>query len=806
MYKNLKFYKQKHYYYLKSLLLGLIIACLVFVPFIIYDKGLFLYYGDYNVQDIPFYQLLHDLLLNGEFFWTNKTDLGANVIGSYTFYFLTSPFFWITLPFKSEFIPYLMGPILILKFAFATLTSYIYLKRYAHNQNFAIMCAIMYAFSGFSIYNIFFFHFHEAIIIFPLVLASFDTFMYDKKRGLFLIAIFSSCFLHYYFFAGQAVFLIIYWAINIASKRWVFNFKEFFYLILEAILGIGLNSIILFPTILAISQNPRTTNFLQGWNAWLYSNEQRYVQILQSFFFPAELPARPNFTPNSDAKWASIAAWLPMFGMTGVIAWIQTKYTHWLKRLLIALFIISFIPILNSSFQLFNAMYYARWFYMLTLIMGLATMMALESYNIDWDMAIKTSFFITLCIALPIGLTPITVNNKYKIGLMAYPARFWIYVSISILSLLIVTIIINKFLYNKRKLFAFSTFYIFIISILSSWFIISEGKSYSDDTHNFIIPHCINASKNINLPNINNCRVDIYDGIDNQAMFWQLPTIQAFHSIVPGSIMEFYPTIGVERNVASRPDVDVYGLRGLTSCKWLFDYQDNNEHFGDKDVDISTRMPGWSYYDSQNGFNIWQNDYYIPFGFTYKNYITRSQYNSCDEEIRHLLLLKAIVLEDESEAKYSNIMEKLNHLDNIDYYEWNYFRDCIDRKSDTCYYFNYGKNSFEAQIDNKDNIEKLVFFSIPFEKGWKAKVNQQYVEIEKVNVGFMAVKVPAQMVSNIEFEYITPGLIYGCYISLIFLIITLIYILIINKRSNKYISRGRRLYRVASNYDYTLLK
>ena len=28
-------------------------------------------------------------------------------------------------------------------------------------------------------------------------------------------------------------------------------------------------------------------------------------------------------------------------------------------------------------------------------------------------------------------------------------------------------------------------------------------------------------------------------------MYWQIPTIQAFHSIVPGSIMEFYPSIGV---------------------------------------------------------------------------------------------------------------------------------------------------------------------------------------------------------------------------------------------------------------------
>lgn len=35
-------------------------------------------------------------------------------------------------------------------------------------------------------------------------------------------------------------------------------------------------------------------------------------------------------------------------------------------------------------------------------------------------------------------------------------------------------------------------------------------------------------------------------------MFWEVQSIQAFHSIVPGSLMEFYDSIGVQRDVASR--------------------------------------------------------------------------------------------------------------------------------------------------------------------------------------------------------------------------------------------------------------
>ena len=100
--------------------------------------------------------MCHDAVRSGNIFWSWTTDLGANFIGSYTFYLLGSPFFWLTLPFPSAAVPYLMGPLFILKFGCASLTGYIYLKRYVKNPRSALIGGMLYAFSGFSIYNIFF--------------------------------------------------------------------------------------------------------------------------------------------------------------------------------------------------------------------------------------------------------------------------------------------------------------------------------------------------------------------------------------------------------------------------------------------------------------------------------------------------------------------------------------------------------------------------------------------------------------------------------------------------------------------------
>ena len=164
----------------QAFFLALAVAAALFIPFIIYGRGYFIYYGDFNVQQIPFYQLAHDCVRSGDIFWNWNTDLGANFIGSYSFYLLGSPFFWLTLPFPSAAVPYLMGPLLILKFACSGLTAYLYLQRFVKPEN-AVIGSLLYAFSGFSIYNVFFNHFHEAIVYFPLILLGMELYMKENR-------------------------------------------------------------------------------------------------------------------------------------------------------------------------------------------------------------------------------------------------------------------------------------------------------------------------------------------------------------------------------------------------------------------------------------------------------------------------------------------------------------------------------------------------------------------------------------------------------------------------------------------------
>ena len=151
-------YKQEKSYYRRAFFYALLMAVLLLLPFVVIDSGYFIFYGDYNAQQIPFYKICISAVQEGNFGWNWQTDLGANLIGSYSFYTLGSPFFWFAALFPVSISQYLMAPLLALKLALSSLFAFIYIRRFVSKSQSALVGGLLYAFSGFSLYNIFFNH------------------------------------------------------------------------------------------------------------------------------------------------------------------------------------------------------------------------------------------------------------------------------------------------------------------------------------------------------------------------------------------------------------------------------------------------------------------------------------------------------------------------------------------------------------------------------------------------------------------------------------------------------------------------
>ncbi len=793
---------------LSTFLIALGVAAACFLPYIFAGKGYFVFFGDFNAQQIPFYKLCHEAVRSGNMGWSHLTDLGANFVGSYSFYLLGSPFFWLTVPFPNAWVPYFMGPLLMLKFACAALTAYFYLRRFTRKGETARLGGLLYAFSGFSVYNIFFNHFHEALIVFPLLLLALELLMTERRTGVFALAVALCAVTNYFFFFGMVVFCVLYFFVRVITGAVRVRFTRFLQMLFEAVLGLLLAMFLLLPSLSAILGNGRVDSLQTGWDAIMYGKEQIYLNIIECFFFPPDLPARPVFFPGAEVRWSSLGGWMPVFGMVGVFAWFFNRRGNWLRRMLGICFFMAMVPVLNSAFYAFNTAYYARWFYMPILLMCLATVLMIEDQTADWNRGWKWVFGITLAFGLVIGFFPqkredgtlllglymqeadekiLHLPFLPKVGIaveQTYFLRFWVTVLIAVSALLILRFLLRMRKGSLKKFTVWSTVAVCVFSVIYTNIFIFDGRQYSYDIKDMVIDRLIEGK--VDLPAGDDYRIDVYEGMDNAAMYLEYPSINAFHSVVPPSIINFYEYVGETRDVASRPEYDNVALRTLLSVKYLL-----NAPTGDHDRFVNNEsgeaeMYGFRYIRTSGGFLVYENDNYTPYGYSYNYYMTKEFCDRYEAKDRAAWMTKAVLLTDEQIKKYGGTMQNIETL--YDVYETDdpdattmalgeeaLATDAANLRQTAATEFSYIKNGFTATVSRTE--DSLVFFSVPYDNGFTATVNGKPVEIEQVNVGFMAVPVTAG-VSHITFTYQTPGLAQGVKISCAAAVVFVIYLIV----------------------------
>lgn len=758
--------------YLFVFLVSFGVMMAVFTPLLIYNKGYFFYYGDFNSQQLMFYDHVQKAAKSGTLNWDWGTDLGSSFIGAYSFYLLGSPFFWLTTLFPKGAAPYLIPWLLSLKTAVAALTAYAYIRRFVQSREASVIGAMLYAFSGFQLYNVFFNHFHDVTALFPLLLLALEMNVNDGRKGFFAVTVCLMAVVNYFFFTGQVTFLIIYFVCRCLSKNdFKITLKKFGLLALESVVGVMMAAFLLLPAVMGIIENPRVDRMLTGMDMAVYDDKFRIIRIIQSFFMMPDPPARSNLFTSDTAKWASIGGYLPMFSMAGVIAFMKARKGHWAKRLTAACIVCAFVPFLNTSFYMFNSSYYARWYYMPILIMALMTACVIEPQpETDNQPPAQLKKGVPLCVAavlvfLAVGLLPTEVQEKYVFFKIAkYYDLFWIQIGVTA----VLTGVLVWFAYfckgkNRTKLLVWLTVGACVVCAASSvWYGASQGIYPEVYTR-----QAINGKEQVQLPQKDGefYRIDTSENIDNFCMFWGYSSMRAFQSAVSPSIMEFYIDMGLTRDVASRIDTRFYQLRPLLSVKYYVKRKPLEDDF--------QPMPGFSLFKETKDFCIYENKNYLPMGLAYDSYITKEEYDSYSTGGKAAALLDSLVLTEEQYERYSDIIDKreqrtVNSISNFN-------KSIEERRSSCCYSFKPDTNGFSAEI-NLDE-DRLVMFSVPYDKGWSAAVNGKEVRVEKVASGLTAIKVPAGQGTKIRFDYHVVGLKEGIIISLAGVAILAVYLI-----------------------------
>ena len=752
--------EQSHKKFWQAVGLCALTAAVFFLPFYILDGGFFHYAGDFNSQQISFYRYMNGFVKGAgypdstfagaprnTFSWA--TDLGSGVMNAYSFYLYGSPFFWLSVLLPQSWLPYMMVPLLVLKFGVAGGGAYLYLRRYVKNANYAVLGACLYALSGFAVYNVFFNHFVDVVALFPYLLWALDETIYEDRHGLFAFWVAVNLLNNYFFFVGQVIFLCIYFVCKLTAKDFRLTGRKFGHLLWESVLGVAMGCLLLFPAVLSLLQNPRTIDLSSGWGFLTYAKVQQYLAILLSWILPPDSPYLTSVWSEGVIKWTSMTAYLPLCSLAGAMAYWRSRKADSKKRIVAVCAVCALVPVLNSAFYALNSSYYARWYYMPTLILAAMTVNALEDPDIDLDAPARGIGWIMLA-TLVFAVVPVRddTTETWSFGVLKNPEQFFVVLGFGLLGLMLYRVLCSKWRQDSR--FAQRmTAAVLVFACAFTMVHIGIGKFGQWHTDSDLVEQDKNALllKN-DLPE-GDYRIDTYKIHDNIGMWLDKSCLQYFGSTAAPSILSFYPGLGVKRDVRSEPEITNYALRGLLSVEYLITTPEKRESFEDE------ADAGWTYLADVDGYTLYHNDNYVPMGFTYDYYVTEATYEASIKTLRSNLLMRALVLTDEDVAQYGKYLTELPDEMLEELYYDSYTQDCADRRAHSCSVFQMNNAGFHAEITmDKPN---LVFFSVPYDDGFTAYVNGEKTDILQVDEGLMAVLCQPGA-SSIDFVYQAAGL------------------------------------------------
>ncbi len=754
---------------------NLIVGVVAMGFYIFQNNGYFAMYYDYTAQEIPFNIFMNETVKSGNVLWNWGIDLGSNFLEAFSFYNVGSVFFWLMLLVPTEMVPQAMGWMIALKFAVASATSAAYFNRHVKNRTVVVIGSLLYAFSGFQCSTVVFYHFLDAVAFFPLLMIGMEELVEEKKKGRLAVACLFNILNNFVFFVGEVIFLVLVYAVRYLIpeiSKWYQEVKsshetceggkkEILAILapigscmIEGLLGMMMAGVLLLPTINGLMNNNRVSQYMQGKN-WFTMTTENWLEMIKAFFMPADPMC--HYSSVVKVSWMSNAAYLPLFGMFFVIVYIWNKKKDWLSNLLKIGFVMAAIPILNNVFMLFADEVYRRWYYMLILMMTLATVKVLdlaEEYRILPGFLLHTAI-----IGVFILLTSIVDWDKAGNEIVYYEGRYLLLIVLAVLGSVLAVVTVKTKFRMRHILCTVAVMGYCVFSLIYTIYKYQmttdnsnynyakyDNKTYAENVVAYLTEFTETLDRDI-LP----YRYYIDEGIGhtyyNLGLTNSLPTLNSFNSTIHPSIMEFYEQMGDERKTWTNGGYE--GFREILGAKYIIS---------------ATKQKNYTYQGTMENSNgqimyIYENENALPIGYTYDSYLPRSEFDDYIVEARPAVMLRTLIVEDEAAEI---VAQTLPHYDVAEYGETmtSTMRNTTkikksikaavaERREESSQSFEYGNNYFCSTITA--DADKYAFFSVPYDKYWKAQVNGEDAEIFNIN-GLMAVRIN-EGENAIRFDY-----------------------------------------------------
>lgn len=766
-------------------LLAMAMTLICFLPFLIRDKGLFIYFGDYNMQQIPFYLKIHEAVRNGHFFWDMTTDLGSSIYTSYSFYLLGSPFFWITVPFPKQAVPYLLPFLQMIKIALACLGGYHYSRQFVKDTRCACLSGLLYGFSGFTLVSLVFNHFGEVVAFFPFYLLAADRLAQKKNYGLFSLLTALMAITNYFFFFGEVLFLLLYLLIRYGTDA-ARHMKEKLSLlarfIAELLNGVFLSAFFLLPSLLAVAGNTRLSETVFDRNPLIYSDVRTYLALLKSLILPPDTIQGETLFGTEEGTLASLSLFLPLFACCGVIAYfIQKKGWDFFKKLCLVCLLLAVIPLGNSLFVAGNATYYTRWFFMPLLLMAVMTASAVESFE-PKPFTVGTLFWggMLLFFLLTNIITKSATVDAAGIFLIKNRSSYETELTVGICSFLILVYLVWILKKDTKKKYLTAFLGAAILCCAATFYLhMNTGSSQVTDTGRFIYKNQLDADTSQFLPKEDDFyRFETDTGSNHYILTQEMPSVSCFLSTVSGSIMDFYKFAGITRTVSSQIPYDRTALRDLLSVRYFLQDAQTPADPGDSAQEL---LSDYQSLTKENGYFVYENRNYLHMGTIFSYYMKRSEYETLSETQKDSVLLHAMVIEDKDCENLEDSPE-VTLLSAEDFKEMTKDSRPEDDENAQCTALNqtaattfcYDNTSLTFTYDHAKS--GLAFLSIPYSSGFTAYADGKEIPLFVTDGGLMTTILP-EGTTKLALVYREPGLVPGIVISLIGIALLAVWVL-----------------------------
>ncbi len=736
---------EKYFSVEKSYVVALVIflICLVVYNDYIFGKKIFLFrdIGSDTINIVfPWIMGAADYMGNGnEIGWSFSQGMGQNIFP----FFYSDLFHWIVSYFDKASIPFLLVWLQIIKVVLSGTVFYKFLKEFKLSSYSSFLFSILFAFSGFIILGGCWTIFSTEALCAVTILYGFERWLNHRKFLWLVAGITLMTFLQPFFLFMYTILLVPY-AIVRYHDVYEKSGKQFYIFVAKtvglSVIAVFMSSYQLFADLLQYAESPRV-----GGEASLFDRLKqesmfglademlRFTTVFRTF--GSDILG----TGNSFKGWQNYLE-APLFycGLFCLVAFPQffsslTKRQKYFYGALTFVFCLPIVfPYFRYAFWAFSGDYFRTFSLVIVFFMVLFAARAIsyieQQGKINKVVLGVTVLFLLFLLYSPAAQFKSSVNGSLR--------------SVATLLLLVYAGLVFG-LSQKKSVKDICKVVLFGLCIIEVTYfsgitvnkrdvitrqILKDRVGYNDYTVDAVSYLKQNDKSFYRLNKDYSSGLAIHSSINDAKVqgFYGTSSYNSFNQINYIKFLGDFNVIDVKDENSTR------WAKGLGDRPILFSLG-SGKYWLSKRTDNAVAGMGFDSIAKFGDVKVYKNKYALPFGFTYDKTIGEDEFKKLSPTQKDFAALRACVVSNADKQIFSSL-KAFNVADTAAPVTFdNYLADVNALKKDSLTITKFSENTITGNVNASES--KILFFSIPFDEGWKANLNGSDAKLYRLNCG-----------------------------------------------------------------------